>query len=97
MTQKDIENLSLLDYKFSELEKYSSENEYKKTYIYIDIKKELKNSPYFEKFIEDINSKKSITVSLVILYMKESNCQINRGKRIIYKHRIKWKDFDRES
>ena len=86
---KDIENLSLLDYKFSELEKYSSENEYKKTYIYIDIKKELKNSPYFEKFIEDINSKKSITVSLVILYMKESNCQINRGKRIIYKHGIK--------
>lgn len=76
---KDIENLSLLDYKFSELERYFSENEYKKTYIYIDIEKELRNSPYFEKFIEDINSKKSIPVSLVIFYMKENNCQIIDG------------------
>ena len=76
---KDIENLLLLDYKFSELERYFSENEYKKTYIYIDIEKELRNSPYFEKFIEDINSKKSIPVSLVIFYMKENNCQIIDG------------------
>lgn len=77
-----MENLSLLDYKFSELEIYfrgGNDYETKKTYFYIDIEKELKNSPYFENLIEDIDSNKRLPINLAIFFMKENNCQIIDG------------------
>lgn len=82
LESKNMENLSLLDYKFSELEIYfrgGNDYETKKTYFYIDIEKELKNSPYFENLIEDIDSNKRLPINLAIFFMKENNCQIIDG------------------